>query len=81
MQSCGTCASIGTGLSIVVHQCYKFVVCIRAIISFSPHVQVLVESKCFMCDKELSCTVRDVLFQPDFGGHDYESGAMDATFR
>ena len=55
--------------------------CIATIVILYLAVQVLVESECFMCGEELTCTVRDVLFQPDFGGHDYESGGLDVTFR
>ena len=25
-----------------------------------------------MCDEEITCTIRDVLYQPDYGGDDYE---------
>lgn len=42
--------------------------------------QVVTEGKCLMCSKKLTCRVRDVLYQPDYGGHDYEEGE-DATFR
>ena len=41
--------------------------------------QAITQGECFMCDKELTCRVRDVLYQPDIG-HDFEVGGSNATF-
>lgn len=35
-------------------------------------VQVLMEGKCLVCGENLKCTIRDVLYQPDYAGTDYE---------
>lgn len=43
--------------------------------------QVIATGECFDCDKRLKCTVRDVLYQPDYAGLDYEDGRENATFR
>ena len=43
--------------------------------------QVFVESDCFVCGEEVLCTVRDVLYQPDCGGMDYEDGGLDAPLK
>ena len=43
--------------------------------------QPLISGKCIACDKKLTCRVRDVLYQPDYAGTDYEDGGEDATFR
>ncbi len=31
-------------------------------------LQILTEGDCFLCGEQLTCTVRDVLYQPDYGG-------------
>lgn len=43
--------------------------------------QILATGRCLICSKELSCSVRDVLWQPDYGGNDFEDGGKNATFR
>ena len=42
---------------------------------------VIDRSKCPSCDKEITCRVCDVLYQPDYAGLDYEDGGKNATFR
>lgn len=44
--------------------------------------QVLVTGNCLVCGEgDLECTVRDVLYQPDYGGGDYEDGGEEAPFK
>ena len=44
--------------------------------------QVLVTGSCLVCGEEdLKCTLRDVLYQPDYGGLDYEDGGLEAPFK
>ena len=43
--------------------------------------QVILTAPCIECNKTISCTIRDVLFQPDYAGTDYEEGGMDAPFK
>ena len=33
-----------------------------------PMIQVLLKSGCNCCSKELTCTIRDALYQPEYGG-------------
>lgn len=43
--------------------------------------QVLLKGECEACDEELSCTIKDILHQPDYAGMDYEDGCENATLR
>lgn len=43
--------------------------------------QVLLEGQCMFCDGHLKCRIRDILYQPDYGGNDYEDGAECAPFK
>ena len=43
--------------------------------------QVILNAPCIECNELISCTIRDVLFQPDYAGTDYEEGGMDAPFK
>ena len=44
--------------------------------------QVIVTGSCLVCGEEdLKCTLRDVLYQPDYGGLDYEDGGLEAPFK
>ena len=44
--------------------------------------QVLVTGSCLVCGEEgMQCRIRDVLYQPDSGGMDYEDGGLDAPFK
>lgn len=36
---------------------------------------------CICCDSEVSCTLRDVLKQSDYGGMDYEDGADNGALK
>jgi hypothetical protein len=35
-------------------------------------IQVLKVGGCLVCGEDLKCTIKDVLYQPDYGGNDYE---------
>ena len=44
--------------------------------------QVVIEGECLCCGEEgLTCRVRDILYQPDYGGCDYEDGGEEAPFK
>lgn len=44
--------------------------------------QVLVTGDCLCCDEtDMTCRIRDVLYQPDYGGGDYEDGGEEAPFK
>lgn len=43
--------------------------------------QVILTAPCIECNELVSCTIRDVLFQPDYAGTDYEEGGMAAPFK
>eukprot|EP01084_Bolivina_argentea_P181025 312695_1 len=39
---------------------------------------ILIDGNCMYCERQLSCSIRDVLYQPDYAGYDYcecENGA------
>ena len=40
----------------------------------APHsFQVIARGNCLTeCDSDLECTIKDILYQPDYGGMDYE---------
>ena len=42
---------------------------------------VLLKSGCNCCDKELTCTVRQALYQPEYGGDQYETGGETAAIK
>ncbi|XP_033104236.1 uncharacterized protein LOC117106857 [Anneissia japonica] len=46
-----------------------------------PLNNVVISDACYLCDYELDVTIRDLLYQPDYAGHDYESGGMRATVK
>ena len=41
--------------------------------------QVLLKSGCNCCSKELTCTIRDALYQIEYGGNEYEDGGEHAA--
>merc|ERR1719500_1243357 len=43
--------------------------------------QVLLKSGCNCCSKELTCTIRDALYQPEYGGDQYETGGETAAIK
>lgn len=44
--------------------------------------QVIVTGDCLSCGEEnMPCRIRDILYQPDYGGGDYEDGGMEAPFK
>ena len=43
--------------------------------------QALASGECMGCGEDLTCRVRDVLYQPDYAGLDYEDGGLNATFK
>ena len=44
--------------------------------------QVLTTGDCLICDEEdLTCRIRNILYQPDYGGGDYEDGGEEAPFK
>ena len=43
--------------------------------------QVILTAPCIECNEPISCTIHDVLFQPDYAGTDYEEGGMEAPFK
>jgi len=56
----------------------------RKYISFntaSPLDEVVVKDECIMCSRSVEVKVRDLLYQPIYGGSDYEEGGLEATVR
>jgi len=43
--------------------------------------QVLLKSGCNCCSKELTCTIRDALYQIEYGGNEYEDGGEHAAIQ
>ena len=44
--------------------------------------QVVVTGDCLCCnEKDLTCRIRDILYQPDYGGCDYEDGGEEAPLK
>ena len=55
--------------ALYIRYCNNNTVCCRSLYP----LQVLVtDSCCYKCGEDVTCTVRDVLYQPDYGGNDYE---------
>ena len=42
---------------------------------------VLLKSGCMCCSKELTCTIRDALYQIEYGGNEYEDGGEHAAIK
>ena len=49
--------------------------------SENPLKEVVISSSCFECDEDVTVTVEDLLYQPDYAGCDYEMGGEEATVR
>ncbi|XP_033096721.1 uncharacterized protein LOC117100960 [Anneissia japonica] len=47
----------------------------------SPLDNVIIESSCYWCKGDLKATIRDILYQPDYAGLDYEDGGEMATLK
>ena len=44
--------------------------------------QTLTTVDCLCCDEgDMECTIRQILYQPDYGGGDYEDGGEEAPFK
>lgn len=43
--------------------------------------EIVFSGSCLCCEKTLSCTLRDVLDQPDYGGGDYEDGGQQGALQ
>ena len=43
--------------------------------------KVLLKSGCMCCSKELTCTIRDALYQITYGGNEYEDGGEHAAIK
>lgn len=64
-----------------VNKCLKSAVLKRhIIIKYKDSLNnVIYSSSCELCGEELNCTIYDILYQSEFGGHDYDEGSDDAT--
>ncbi len=47
----------------------------------NPLDQVVLTGKCDSCSKSVTTTVRQLLYQPDYAGTDYEEGGEDAAIK
>ncbi|XP_033101787.1 uncharacterized protein LOC117104938 [Anneissia japonica] len=47
----------------------------------NPLDNVVVSGACYYCGDDLKATIRDLLYQPDYAGHDYECTGYDATVK
>lgn len=51
------------------------------LVGHNPLENVVIEGKCSSCNEPLRATVRDLLYQPDYAGLDYEDGGQDAPVK
>ena len=42
-------------------------------------VQVLMKKECPECGEDVKCRVQDILYQPDYGGADYEEVSFSSA--
>ncbi|XP_033127922.1 uncharacterized protein LOC117125520 [Anneissia japonica] len=42
-----------------------------------PLNNVVISDECCLCDHKITVTIRDLLYQPDYAGHDFEDGSLD----
>ncbi|XP_071956701.1 uncharacterized protein [Antedon mediterranea] len=47
----------------------------------SPLDNVFAEGQCSACGNDIKATIRDLLYQPDYAGLDYEEGGLEATVK